>query len=93
MARGMTYANAAEAIGNTPMVRINKLVPVEHAVVYAKCEFFQPLNSVKDRIGAAMINAAEKRWKDHSKYARDRTHQRQHGHRIGFCVAPPRAIG
>ncbi len=60
MAHGKTYENAAAAIGNTPMIRINKLVPAEHATVYAKCEFFQPLNSVKDRIGAAMINAAER---------------------------------
>ncbi len=60
MAHGKTYSNAAEAIGNTPMIRINKLVPEGQAIVYAKCEFFQPLNSVKDRIGAAMINAAER---------------------------------
>jgi cysteine synthase A len=60
MARGKTYNNSAAAIGDTPMIRINRLVPPEHATVWAKCEFFQPLNSVKDRIGAAMIAAAEK---------------------------------
>ena len=60
MPHGKTYDNAAEAIGNTPMIKINRLVPEDHATVYAKCEFFQPLNSVKDRIGAAMINAAER---------------------------------
>lgn len=60
MPHGKTYENAAAAIGNTPMIRINRLVPADHATVYAKCEFFQPLNSVKDRIGAAMINAAER---------------------------------
>ena len=60
MAHGKTYENAAAAIGNTPMIRLNKLIPEGHATVYAKCEFFQPLNSVKDRIGAAMINAAER---------------------------------
>ncbi len=60
MARGKTYNNAAAAIGDTPLIRINRLVPPEHATVWAKCEFFQPLNSVKDRIGAAMIAAAEK---------------------------------
>jgi cysteine synthase A len=42
------------------MIRINRLVPEGHATVYAKCEFFQPLNSVKDRIGAAMIAAGER---------------------------------
>lgn len=42
------------------MIRINRLVPAEHATVFAKCEFFQPLNSVKDRIGTAMIEAGER---------------------------------
>ena len=60
MPRNKTYKNAAEAIGETPMIRINRLVPEGHATVFAKCEFFQPLNSVKDRIGAAMIAAGER---------------------------------
>ncbi|QDS99373.1 cysteine synthase A [Adhaeretor mobilis] len=60
MPRNRTYDNAAEAVGDTPMIRINRLVPEDHATVFAKCEFFQPLNSVKDRIGAAMIAAGEK---------------------------------
>ena len=47
-------------IGDTPLVRINRLIPSEHATVFAKCEFFQPLNSVKDRIGVAMIEAGER---------------------------------
>lgn len=41
------------------MVRINRLVPPEQATVFAKCEFFNPLKSVKDRIGMAMILDAE----------------------------------
>jgi cysteine synthase A len=60
MPRNRTYDNAAMAIGDTPMIRINRLVPEGHATVFAKCEFFQPLNSVKDRIGAAMIEAGER---------------------------------
>jgi len=60
MPRGRTYDDSAAAIGDTPMIRINRLVPEDHATVFAKCEFFQPLNSVKDRIGAAMIDAAER---------------------------------
>jgi cysteine synthase A len=60
MARGKTYDDSAAAIGETPMIRINRLVPTEHATVFAKCEFFQPLNSVKDRIGVAMIEAGER---------------------------------
>jgi len=59
MPRGKTYDNAAVCIGDTPMIRINRLVPEGGATVFAKCEFFQPLNSVKDRIGAAMIAAGE----------------------------------
>ena len=60
MPRGKTYDNAANAIGETPMIRINRLIPEGQATVFAKCEFFQPLNSVKDRIGVAMIEAAER---------------------------------
>lgn len=60
MPRGKTYANAAQAIGETPMIQINRLLPEGSATVFAKCEFFQPLNSVKDRIGAAMIAAGER---------------------------------
>ena len=60
MARGKSYKAATEMIGDTPMVAINRLVAKEHASVFAKCEFFQPLNSVKDRIGVAMIEAGEK---------------------------------
>ena len=65
MSRGKTYANAAQAIGDTPMIRINRLVPEGGATVFAKCEFFQPLNSVKDRIGVAMIEAGEREGKIH----------------------------
>ncbi|REJ69652.1 MAG: cysteine synthase A [Planctomycetota bacterium] len=60
MARGKTYDNASATIGDTPMIKINRLVDPDHATVFAKCEFFQPLNSVKDRIGVAMIEAAER---------------------------------
>ena len=60
MPRGKTYDHAAATIGDTPMIRIRRLVSGDHATVFAKCEFFQPLNSVKDRIGVAMIEAAER---------------------------------
>src|ERR1043165_4688344 len=46
-------------MGGTPLVRINRLIPKGQAIVLAKCEFFNPLASVKDRIGVAMIEAAE----------------------------------
>ncbi|QDV44163.1 O-acetylserine sulfhydrylase [Stieleria neptunia] len=60
MPRGKTYPDATKAIGDTPMIQVNRLVPEGGASVFAKCEFFQPLNSVKDRIGVAMIEAGEK---------------------------------
>src|SRR5262245_48741783 len=58
--RGRTFDTVNAMIGDTPMVRINRLVPAGHATVFAKCEFFQPLNSVKDRIGVAMVEAGER---------------------------------
>jgi cysteine synthase len=57
---GRIYNDITETIGGTPLVRINRLIPPGQAIVLAKCEFFNPLASVKDRIGAAMIEAAEK---------------------------------
>ncbi len=53
------YNNLAETIGNTPLVRINSLGPAGVQIL-AKMEFFNPCGSVKDRIGLAMIEAAEK---------------------------------
>jgi cysteine synthase A len=66
MPRGKTFDSVTATIGDTPMVRIRRLVPPEHATVFAKCEFFQPLNSVKDRIGVAMIEAGERDGKVHA---------------------------
>ena len=54
------FSDITKTMGNTPLVRINRLIPAGQATVYAKCEFFNPLGSVKDRIGVAMIEAAEK---------------------------------
>jgi len=56
----MRYENIVEAIGHTPLVKINNLASPESAVIYAKMESFNPGSSIKDRIGAAMIEAAEK---------------------------------
>src|SRR3954464_2589422 len=58
--QGRVFHDITETIGGTPLVRINRLVPKDQAIVLAKCEFFNPLGSVKDRIGVAMIEAAEK---------------------------------
>ncbi|WP_029215601.1 cystathionine beta-synthase [Kallotenue papyrolyticum] len=53
--------NILEAIGNTPLVRLNKVVGDIKATVLAKCEFMNPGGSVKDRIGIAMLEDAERR--------------------------------
>ena len=48
------------------MVRVNRLLPPSHAAEFAKCEYFQPLNSVKDRIGVAVFEAGEKEGEVHA---------------------------
>jgi len=53
------YDDVTQLIGNTPLVRINRLIQSD-ATVVGKLEFYNPASSVKDRIGAAMIDAAEK---------------------------------
>ena len=52
--------NVTELVGNTPLVRINRLTQGAAAEVVAKLEFYNPAHSVKDRIGVSMIEAAEK---------------------------------
>lgn len=52
--------NVTELIGNTPLVRLNRLTEGLDVEVLAKLEYFNPAHSVKDRIGVAMIDAAEK---------------------------------
>jgi cysteine synthase A len=54
------YDDATKLIGNTPLVRINKLTEGVAATVVGKLEFYNPASSVKDRIGVAIVDAAER---------------------------------
>ncbi|MGE5482394.1 MAG: cysteine synthase A [Bacteroidota bacterium] len=56
----MIYSNLTELIGRTPLVRLNRISDETGAEVVGKLEYFNPAGSVKDRIGIAMIKAAEK---------------------------------
>ncbi|MEI6870994.1 MAG: pyridoxal-phosphate dependent enzyme, partial [Verrucomicrobiota bacterium] len=56
---GNIYNNIIETVGRTPLVKLNRVTAGLEATIALKCEFFNPLGSVKDRIGAAMIEAAE----------------------------------
>src|SRR5439155_9272762 len=58
--RGKIYDDITQCIGNTPLVRLRRVVGDARATVVAKLESFNPLWSVKDRIGVAMISAAER---------------------------------
>ncbi|WP_108249035.1 cysteine synthase A [Planctomonas deserti] len=57
---GRIYSDITEVVGRTPLVRLNRLPGDAGATVLAKLEFYNPGNSVKDRIGVAIIDAAEK---------------------------------
>lgn len=56
----MLANNITETIGRTPLIKLNRILEDLEAEIYLKCEFFNPLFSVKDRIGKAMIEAAER---------------------------------
>jgi cysteine synthase len=53
------FSDIQSTIGYTPLVRLNRIAKGSKAQILAKLEFFNPLGSVKDRIAASMIQAAE----------------------------------
>ena len=57
--RGKIYNDITETIGSTPLIKLRRVVGDAKATVVAKMENFNPLWSVKDRIGVSMITAAE----------------------------------
>ena len=58
---GRIYKDIVETVGRTPLVRLNRVTAGVPATILLKCEFFNPLGSVKDRIGMSMIEDAEQR--------------------------------
>jgi len=58
---GRIYNDIVETVGKTPLVRLNRVTAGLPATILLKCEFFNPLGSVKDRIGMSMIEDAERR--------------------------------
>jgi len=61
MARPRIMNSILDTVGNTPMVKLNRMVPEGSATIYAKMESFNPTWSVKDRIAKSMIEAAERK--------------------------------
>src|SRR5689334_8500175 len=58
--RGRIYDDITQCIGNTPLIRLRRVVGAAKGIVLAKMENFNPLWSVKDRIGVSMIEAGER---------------------------------
>merc|ERR1719271_2221624 len=59
--RGTLYSDVTSTIGNTPVVKISDKMCPPGVELYAKCEYFNPLSSVKDRLALAIIQEAEAR--------------------------------
>ena len=55
----LAFCDVLQTIGNTPMVKISDKMTPAGRTIYAKCEFFNPLSSVKDRLALAIIEDAE----------------------------------
>ena len=82
---GRIYNNIVETVGRTPLVKLNKVTAGLSATILLKCEFFNPLSSVKDRIGMAMIEDAEKRGDPEEGHHYYRAHQRQYRNCPRLC--------
>src|SRR5712691_5700314 len=61
--RGRIYDDITQTIGHTPLIRLRRVVDQSGAMVVAKMESFNPIWSVKDRIGVSMIDAGEREGK------------------------------
>ena len=77
------YDNVLGAMGNTPLVHLKRIGRDLPCPLYAKLEFMNPGGSVKDRVGAFIIEQAEKRGELKPRGNNRRSHKRQHG--CGTC--------
>jgi len=77
------YDNVMEMVGWTPLVRLHQVSADCRTPVYGKCEFMSPGGSVKDRIGLALVSAAEQ---DGTLHPLQEGFQQEHGLQCGFCT-------
>ena len=85
--RGRIYDDITQTVGATPLVRLRRVVGDAKAIVVAKMESFNPLWSVKDRIGVAMMTAGERDGKIKPGQHHHRADQRQHRIGLAFTCA------
>ena len=77
------YPDVISTVGRTPLIKLNRVAAGSDATIALKGEFFNPLGSVKDRIGVAMIAAAERDGILKPGHDHHRTDLRQHRHCAG----------
>ncbi len=81
------FKDITKTIGNTPLVQLNRITEGLNATVLAKLESFNPLSSVKDRIGVAMIEDAERRGLLHKNSVIIEPTSGNSGSALGFVAA------
>jgi threonine synthase len=80
-------------LASTPLIKLNAAAAGCVADIYVKCEWFNPLSSVKDRIAMSMIETAENDGELKPGGSRDRADERKHRNRAWPLCAGQKAIG